>query len=111
MRNQTHYRQGDVGIARLAILPKGLKPVDPQGNLIVLAYGEATGHHHAVSVADNPRVEFFESTERPGFFVLRAPMGAIVKHQEHAPLTLPPGDYQIERQVEYDPEGNRRVSD
>jgi hypothetical protein len=35
----------------------------------------------------------------------------MVGHQEHDTITLPAGVHQIEIQVEYDPEGDRRVAD
>ncbi len=109
-RNQNHYRQGDVGIALIQSIPENLKSIKPVNGLFILAYGEATGHHHSVSVLEHQDLEFYETGD--GSFVLRAPSGVIVRHQEHAHITLPPGDYQIEHQVEYDPETEfRRVAD
>ncbi len=110
-RNPNHYRQGDVGIAKLTERIDALKPVAPENGLLILARGEATGHHHAISILDYPDAVLFEAIGQPGTMVLQAPSGCTVTHQEHAPIMLPPGDYRIERQVEYDPEGEQRVMD
>jgi hypothetical protein len=37
--------------------------------------------------------------------------GATIVHEEHGPITLPPGDYQITIQREYEPESIRNVQD
>jgi hypothetical protein len=38
-------------------------------------------------------------------------LGVALRHEEHAPIPLPPGDYQVIRQREYDPEKSRLVAD
>lgn len=52
MKKQTikflQLRQGDVQIQQVAALPDGCKEVPPEGNRIVLAHGEVTGHAHAI---------------------------------------------------------------
>ncbi|MGH9523996.1 MAG: hypothetical protein ACRD3E_15850 [Terriglobales bacterium] len=37
--------------------------------------------------------------------------GVRIVHEEHAPIVLPPGDYEIVRQREYSPEEIRNVAD
>ena len=104
------YRQGDVLIIptrhRLARSAK-LVARDGRGR-IVLAYGEVTGHAHAL---DDALSELFE--EQGGRLYLRvaADAPAALRHEEHAALTLPPGLYEIRHQREYSPEAVRRVSD
>lgn len=105
----TLYRQGDVLIRRLSRLPKGSKAVKTQGR-IVLAYGEVTGHAHAI--ADPGVAEF--SLENAGAAVrrfLKVVSEAHVRHEEHAPIALPPGLYEIVQQREYSPEAIRNVAD
>ena len=48
MTKQTQFRQGDVFITVATAIPTNAEPVaaDPRG--VVLAEGEATGHHHRV---------------------------------------------------------------
>lgn len=41
----------------------------------------------------------------------RTAPGVALRHEEHAPIPLPPGDYQVIRQREYDPEKSRLVAD
>lgn len=41
-------RQGDVQLQPVATLPAGCVEIQPDGNRIVLAYGEVTGHCHAI---------------------------------------------------------------
>src|SRR3954453_10783779 len=42
------YRQGDVLIARIDEVPEDLEAVPRDKGRVVLAYGEVTGHAHAV---------------------------------------------------------------
>jgi hypothetical protein len=113
MRNSLHYRQGDVGISKVSTSDFTLVPVKPVNNRAILAYGEATGHHHSVNLLDYPNVELFTAKEQPQTMILRiTDEPAIIEHQEHGHITLDPGWYQVERQVEYDPETTeRRVAD
>jgi len=112
-RNPKHRRQGDVGFSQLDKMPDlaGMKQVSPKNGLLVLAEGEATGHHHSI-VLDDPKTADVELYEAPnGTMYLRNKKAVKVGHQEHDTITLPPGVHQVERQVEFDPEGDRRVAD
>lgn len=92
------YRQGDVLIRPITSLPDGLQPVPLEDGRVILAHGEATGHAHAV-LGD---VEFLaadlDDLEQR---FLRVEREAQVVHDEHATITLPPGEYEIIRQREY----------
>jgi hypothetical protein len=66
-----------------------------------LAYGEATGHAHkifgdksAFDLRENPKTK-----ERH----LRVVSPVMLKHQEHCPVEIPPGEYRIGIQKEYSP--------
>jgi hypothetical protein len=102
------YRQGDVLIRPVDRVPKGLKKVPLESGRVILAHGEATGHAHAV-LGD---VEFLAADlqEMEGRF-LRVEQEAQVVHDEHDTVTLPPGDYEIVRQREYQPEAPQWVAD
>ena len=65
---------------------------------IVLAYGEATGHAHAIADADAELIEL-ETGER---FLVTA-RGVSLRHEEHEAVELPPGSYRVVRQREYVP--------
>ena len=92
------FRQGDVLIAQVPDIPAGLKSVPLDKGRVILAYGEVTGHAHAV-LGD---VEFLaadlaELEER----FLRVEAEAQVVHEEHDTIVLPPGSYRVIRQREY----------
>lgn len=70
----------------------------------ILADGEMTGHFHE---AHGDGVALYDDG------VLEAPHGAEVTHQEHAPITVPPGTYDRSIVLEYDhfAEEARNVAD
>src|SRR5262245_45903403 len=112
MKNtQTQYRQGDVLIERIAEIPVKTTRRIPGA---ILAQGEATGHHHAIDNAE--AVELYEDssgrdTQAGSVRFMRLTRESVLKHQEHAPIALPPGNYKVTRQREYTPEAVRRVAD
>lgn len=97
-------QQGDVLMRQVEAVPQEAKP---KAGRAILAHGEVTGHCHE---AIGEGVEVFE---RDGVLYLSAPNGATVKHEEHKPITVPPGNYQIGIVQEYDhfAEEARRVAD
>lgn len=106
-RNKNHMRQGDVGILKVASVDvTGLEVIKPINGLNILAYGEATGHHHSC-VAE--KTELYRLNDQ--IMLLRVLDEVELEHQEHAFIVLQPGDYEVHGQVEYDPEGERRVQD
>lgn len=103
------HRQGDVLIATTTEIPTGCRPVPRDNGHLVLAYGEVTGHAHVVEGL----AELFapeDVTELEDRF-LRVEVEVQVVHDEHAAITLPPGDYIIRQQREYMPEEIRAVAD
>jgi len=90
------FRQGDVLLVPVAAMPTG-RPVEAENGRLVLARGEATGHHHSVAVSD---AELIDSAE--GVF-LRIMAATPLEHQEHGAITLEPGVYRVVRQREYAP--------
>lgn len=104
-----HYRQGDVLIARIGNLPAKLKKIERKNGLVILALGEATGHHH--SIADE-HVDLHETEAEAGvtYLEVKEAMAALT-HQEHAKIDLPPGNYRVTIQREYHPTAIRRVAD
>jgi hypothetical protein len=129
---QKLYRQGDVLFCAIDKLPAGKTAKRENG---VVAYGEVTGHKHAL--ADLNAAEVLEIDD--GLFVRvsdeglaidadtggqtggpyggarrlieRTVRGATFVHEEHGPITLPPGDYRVQIQREYTPEEIRNVVD
>ena len=106
------YRQGDVLFRQIRKLPKGEQKKRENATV---AYGEVTGHSHQLAIEDREVAEVLEIGE--GLFVhvtaagVRIEGGATFVHEEHGPITLPPGDYEITIQREYSPEIVRSVID
>ena len=98
------YRQGDVGILRVAKLPQTAKKQEVKER-IVLAYGEVTGHAHAI--ATDAATLFVDGARR----FLEVCYKAELMHEEHGKITLPAGIYEIIQQREYFPEALRNVAD
>jgi hypothetical protein len=100
------YRQGDVLIQRVEEVPEYAEAATPDHGRIVLAYGEVTGHAHAILEKE---IEAFE--DQGTLYLVVPEAGARVSHEEHAPIQLPQGTYRVLRQVEATPWGSRRVAD
>jgi len=100
-------RQGDVLLVPTA-KPKGTKPVDRDNGRVVLAYGEATGHCHAI-MDDNCELVTAEGAEE--LFLLVYGDDVSLVHDEHATITISPGSYRVVRQREYTPEAPVWVTD
>lgn len=100
------YRQGDVFMEKIDTLPQDLKQHDKDQGRIILAYGEVTGHAHAV--VDDTTESFVDTN---GALYLQSDEEILVKHEEHAEIKLPAGVYRITHQREYSPEEIRNVLD
>jgi len=103
------YRQGDVLIFKAKtpadVDPVATPPAD-NGATATVMLGEATGHHHSFYEP----VEFTEQ-QKTGRRFLRLVEPAALRHQEHSPITIPPGEYEVRRQNEFEDEGWRVVRD
>ena len=110
MKNQIHYRQGDVLITRIAALPKSATKLAREHNRVILAHGEVTGHHH--SFCEETVDLYAPAVPEAGvtYLEVRAAM-AMLTHQEHATIRVAPGTYKVTRQREYSPEAIRNVAD
>jgi len=108
------YRQGDVYIIPVTEdnapeLEKDTVPRD-RGR-VVLAYGEATGHAHAIH---NPTAQYFPIVGKPkedDDRLLKIVQTSDLVHEEHSTVAIPPGLYIVRRQREYHPEEIRTVAD
>ncbi len=96
-------RQGDVLLVPVAQVPAGTR-VERRGS-IVLAHGEATGHAHRV---DDPRAELHTDGRRTRFLVVTGDEPVTLAHEEHDPLLVAPGAWEIRRQREYEPTPRRQ---
>jgi hypothetical protein len=93
------YRQGDVLLLKLNVIPSDLgDPSRRENDRVILAHGEATGHAHAIA---SPFATLFETREGDRHLRVDAPCDLI--HEEHAPVPIAPGTYRVIRQREYRP--------
>lgn len=98
--------QGDVLLVPVSSIPKGAKPVERDNGRVVLAYGEVTGHAHAISelkakLMRFSGVDYLEVGSRV----------AMLKHEEHGAIEIPKGTYKVIRQREYAFGQGRQVAD
>ncbi len=108
MRSQ--FRQGDLLFTRIEGLnkPENTKTVEDG----VIARGESTGHAHRIAPKDlkqgKAKVYFMAEPRR---IVIEAFEPVRVLHEEHRPITLPPGIWEVRQQREYTPGDIRYVAD
>ena len=88
-------QQGDILLQRIDSLPSGNTKVISK-NKIVLAEGETTGHFHGLMEKDS------ELLEIDGVRILNLKKKSTLKHQEHKPITLDAGIWQVGIVNEYD---------
>lgn len=100
MEEKMMHRQGDVLFVKVAELPSGV--VERKND--VLVEGEATGHAHRLTEG-----QIWQTRE--GVLFLSAVVGSKIVHEEHTPIELEPGYWQVIRQREYSPEAIRWVRD
>ena len=100
-------QQGDVCLEAVDVIPKTAKKMELVDGMFVLAYGEVTGHKHAL---DAEGVECFEEGDK---IYVRVSREAKLKHEEHNTITVPTGIYEVTGVKEYDhfTEEARRVVD
>lgn len=93
-------RQGDVLLVPVAGTPAGARPIARVAGRLILAEGEATGHAHAVS---DPGAELLDGDLEARFLRVLEEGGVTLGHEDHAPVRVPPGDYEVRLQREYKP--------
>jgi len=101
----TQYRQGDVFLVKVDQLPAEAVEQPADGQRVVLAYGEVTGHAHAINAAYAKLYEHRQET------ILEVFEPTKLEHEEHSSIALEPGFYKVVRQQEYSPGAVRRVQD
>lgn len=104
------FRQGDVFIEQVKKQDEAkLTPISPDNKRVILAYGEVTGHAHAIDFNDAVLFEVPGST--PPRRMLKVVKDTVLKHEEHGPIQLPIGWFEVKLQREYTPEAVRNVLD
>ena len=101
------YRQGDVMVIPSRIPENAVKLQPSEGNRVVLAEGEVTGHFHTMPYG--PAVMFRDSCAG-GRCYIETTEPTPLKHDEHNTITIEPGEKCVVRQRQYNGEA-RRVED
>ena len=110
-------RQGDLLLVPVGAVPEdGSVLSEASADAHVLAAGEATGHAH---VLHGRALRLLELRERSGRWGYRPPARRYVfvdeparlVHEEHLPITVGTGVYEVRRQREYRPARSVRVAD
>ena len=99
-------RQGDVYLVPVTSIPENATVRPRDNGRVILAYGEVTGHAHALT-ADGVALMEVEG----GLEFLKVDAVSALVHEEHGTINIEPGLYQIKHQREYTPEAIRNVAD
>lgn len=106
---RTPIIQGDVLLIPVTVIPDGVTAQQRDDGRVILAYGEQTGHSHAIDSPDCTLVTAEQAGQLRAWLKVTAPVE--VTHQEHDTVTVPVGDWEVIGQVEHRPEGLSRVAD
>lgn len=98
------WRHGDVLIAQTDVIPARAT----RSMSSILVRGEVTGHSHRV---EEPELAEVWIDRGSGGMFLKVLAATRVIHEEHLPITLPPGTYRVWQQREYTPQKVRPVYD
>lgn len=101
-RKQVLHRQGDVVLREVEAMPRTARRAEDG----VLAHGEATGHAHRV-VGDGA---VFRDPQSQRTYV-KVMTSAKLIHEEHRPITIQQGVYEVILRRQYSPLGERRTSE
>lgn len=103
------YRQGDVLVIPIRRRPRGAwEEVPREGDSVVLAHGEVTGHRHRLT---DPGVCLLRSEGVSDRVLTVTSELAELVHEEHGTIEIPPGEYLVRIQREYSEIANRQVQD
>jgi hypothetical protein len=94
------YRQGDVFLRAVEMIPPRARPVRAEGDRVVVARGELSGHAHAFAAAE---AMMYRQVRTGRVFLLIGEEDARLRHEQHEPIAVPPGHYEVLRQREYTP--------
>lgn len=90
----TTAQQGDVILRKLDLLPS-LDGATVTRKRLILAHGES-GHSHVI---EDDEAELIQIGER---MLLKLTKAATIVHEEHKPVTLSPGIWEVGRVKEFD---------
>ena len=103
-------RQGDILIKETENYNANncIKMERDEQDRIVLAYGESTGHAHAIK--DKNAILMRDKDTNKIYLIILHNTADLI-HEEHSTITLPSGLYEVKRQRQYTPEEIQYVAD
>ncbi len=108
-------RQGDLLFEEVDAIPASAKKQTPVNGRIILALGEATGHHHSITVSQRDPADWWkedDAADMGGDQFVTSHKSVTVEHEEHGAVALPPNKtIRVRRQREYSPAALRNVCD
>lgn len=110
MSKRLPLRQGDVLLIPVEHIPDKATTIKPEDGRLILALGEATGHHHSIAIIDREAELLTVADEVDRYLRVRS-HSVLLAHQEHGAIAIPRGKYVVRQQVEYTPAEIRRVAD
>ena len=104
------FRQGDVFLELIedaaSVEGEMGEAVPRDAGRVVLAYGEATGHAHAIR---SEHAMLYRSKAANADRFLRVVRPVSLLHEEHSKIALAPGLYRVRRQIEWSDADEPRV--
>lgn len=101
MKAPRTYRQGDVLLVEQKIprswLPVRQSRVPRDNDRIVLAYGEVTGHAHAITAPESDAT--LTEAQNARFLLLMSDVE--LTHEEHGTIDVPAGTYKVIQQEQF----------
>lgn len=95
MTKKVAVRQGDVFILPVSDIPQSAKAVAPENGRLIVARGEATGHHHSFPWARGATLFRDDGAGSGTAQYVRVETPIALEHQEHSALQLPSGNYKV----------------
>lgn len=89
--------QGDISFNKYQGEISGKK--EKHNGSIIIAFGEATGHNHTLTVE---RPQDLEIVKVADGYIFKLKSEGTITHQEHKPIKLSPGTYRSGREREFD---------
>lgn len=104
------FRQGDVLIieAKKSLKTSGYTEVPREDGGVVLAHGEVTGHRHQFR---DPGVCLLSKEGISDRVLQIFDATALLVHEEHSTIEVPPGKYVVRIQRQWEGETSRKVED
>ena len=94
-----YYQQGDVVMIKIERVPNEAKPLTSGTAPVVVQEGEHTGHAHRF-LSHNGNVQTFGNGDTKFLRVLE---NSTITHEEHLPITIEQGDYEVRIVRQKDP--------